>query len=72
MSTAICNAPDAEVIVESLSSSQALAEWKMGIAMVVYVTVQVGSETALRRDSFLREPLCSPRVQWEAGRDGLG
>lgn len=41
MSMAICNA-DAEVIVESLSNPQTLDEWMMGIAVLVYVTVQVG------------------------------
>lgn len=46
---------------ESFSSPQTLDEWKMGIAVLVYVTVQAGSETALRRDSFSKEPCVLPR-----------
>lgn len=59
MLAAICNA-DTEVIVESLSNPQTLDEWMMGIAVLVYVTVQVGSETALQRDSFSKEPCVLP------------
>lgn len=59
MSTTICNA-DAEVIVKSVSNPQTLDEWMMGIAVLVYVTVQVGSETALQRDSFSKEPYVLP------------
>lgn len=60
MLAAICNA-DAEVIVESLLNPQTLDEWMMGIAVLVYVTVQVGSETALQRDSFSKEPYVPPQ-----------